>query len=367
MEHILLRLSSTFSSSTNDLIGIDSPVEELITLYLGLGDSVCMTGIVGTGGIGKTTLARVIYETKRNNFDGSSFIFDVREVSYKHGLVQLQKQLLGQILEERNIDIWDVYVGVDMIKRRLHHKKVLLVLDDVNDLDQLKILVGQCCWFGSGSWIIITTRDEHLLRHHEVHNIYQLAPLNDYDSLKLFCLKAFKNVQPEENYLNPSINIINQANGHPLTLVTMASILARRSIVEWKSALKSFSRFHNQYIFDLLQFAYDKLEDMWKEIFLDIACFFCGKEKGHVIEILENCGFNARIGICALVDVSLVDIRNNKLWMHDLVKKLGRYIVSQESKWPGECSRLWRSWDLRHVLMKNNVRTLCHYLFYGQD
>ena len=82
-----------------------------------------MTGICGMGGLGKTTLARFVYDKFGNSFEGSSFIANVREDSEKHGLCRLQQQLLADILEERNIDIRNVYQGVDMIKNRLRHKK----------------------------------------------------------------------------------------------------------------------------------------------------------------------------------------------------------------------------------------------------
>jgi hypothetical protein len=74
VEKILHKLSSSFSSITNNLVGIDSSVEELITSYLGLENNVCMIGICGMGGLGKTTLARVVYDKFRSHFEGSSFI-----------------------------------------------------------------------------------------------------------------------------------------------------------------------------------------------------------------------------------------------------------------------------------------------------
>ena len=66
---------------------------------------------------------------------------------------------------------------------------------------------------------------------------------------------------------------------------------------DWQRALDSFQKNPKREIFDILRVSYDGLEEMWKEIFLDIVWFFRGKMKDRVIEILENCGFDARIDI----------------------------------------------------------------------
>ena len=130
---------------------MESTVPKMIPLYLGFENNVYMIGIYGMGGLGKTTLARIVYDEFHSRFEGSSFIANVREDSQKHGLPRLQKQLLVDILKDKKINIRNVYEGVDMIKKWLCHKKVLLVIDDVNHLDQLEKLVGEENWFGLGS------------------------------------------------------------------------------------------------------------------------------------------------------------------------------------------------------------------------
>ena len=92
---------------------------KFIPSYLGFENNVRMIGIYGMGGLGKTTLARVVYDEFHSHFEGSSFIANVREDSKKHGLPHLQQQLLANILEDRKIDIRNVYEGVEMIKKRL--------------------------------------------------------------------------------------------------------------------------------------------------------------------------------------------------------------------------------------------------------
>ncbi|XP_054812320.1 TMV resistance protein N-like [Prosopis cineraria] len=74
-------------------------VERIVSLLkIGL-DEVCFMGIWALGGIGKTTLAQVVYEAIRSKFDAACFLADVREVSEKEGLVFLQKLLLYYALE----------------------------------------------------------------------------------------------------------------------------------------------------------------------------------------------------------------------------------------------------------------------------
>ena len=133
---------------------------------------------------------------------------------------------------------------------------------------------------------------------------------------------------------------------------------------EWQSALDNFKQIPLGKIFHILKVSYDGLEEMWKEIFLDIACFFRGKTKDLVVEILEKCGFDARIGISVLIDKSLLTIENNKLCMHDLVQEMGKEIIRQESRGePGKRSRLWLIEDFFHVLTEDTVRQRKSYKF----
>uniref|UniRef100_A0A2N9GNB1 TIR domain-containing protein n=1 Tax=Fagus sylvatica TaxID=28930 RepID=A0A2N9GNB1_FAGSY len=104
------------------------------------------------------------------------------------------------------------------LKDRLRHKKILLVLDDVNELVQLEKLVGEHDWFGPGSRVIITTRDEHLLVIHEINEIYEVEALNDDEALQLFSLKAFRKDHPTKYYVELSQDFVHYANGLPLAI-----------------------------------------------------------------------------------------------------------------------------------------------------
>ncbi|KAJ9172955.1 hypothetical protein P3X46_016140 [Hevea brasiliensis] len=337
----------------NYLVGMDLRLEELSS-YMGIGsDDVRFVGIYGMGGIGKTTIAKAYYNWMSCQFEGRAFLANVRENCSKGGLLSLQEQLLSEILE-KNVKIWNMYKGMDMIKSRLRFKRVLIVIDDVNQLNQLQELAGKSDWFGSGSRIIITTRDEHLLVSHGVDHIYKAKGLNKTEALQLFSLKAFKDSKPPIDYLNLSANFVRYADGLPLALEVLGSILFGKTLNEWRTALDRMRENPRTEISDILQISFDGLEDIEKQIFLDIACFFKGKNKDWTTEILDSCGFYPDIGIRVLIDRSLITIVGERLWMHDLLQEMGWKLVRQESpKEPGKRSRLWLYKDIFHVMSKN--------------
>ncbi|KAJ9167286.1 hypothetical protein P3X46_021950, partial [Hevea brasiliensis] len=359
---ILNKLRRFSPSIAKDYVGMDSRMEKM-RLCMGIEElnTVKMVGICGMGGIGKTSIAGVIYKEMQCQFEGSAFLADVRETSRKYGLVTLQRQLLCATLMERDIDVYDVYNGVDHIKNRLSRKKVLVILDDVDELEQLELLIGKKDenWFGVGSRIILTTRDEHLLIHHEVDQIYRVEELNHHEALQLFCLKAFKKDFPPEGYMELSNQVVNYAGGLPLALKVLGSSLYARPIREWSSALERLKEVPNEKILNKLEISFDGLEDIQKKIFLDIACFFKGKTKDYVMKVMKSVGLYPDIGIRELIDKSLIAILDNQVWMHDLLQEMGQEIVRRECREePGQRSRLWLYEDVCHIFMNDTGTTL---------
>ncbi|XP_030936514.1 TMV resistance protein N-like [Quercus lobata] len=167
-----------------DLVGMDSCVEEMLDSYLAEGlDGVRFVGICGMGGIGKTTLAQEIYKRIFDNYEATSFIANIREETKNRGLNSLQKQLLSKILMESEINIWNILEGINLLRNTLCNKKVFIVLNDVDEDVQLGALAGKHDWFGSGSRIIVTSRDSHLLKRCGVNDIYSAKGLSNDDAL----------------------------------------------------------------------------------------------------------------------------------------------------------------------------------------
>ncbi|AES65510.2 disease resistance protein (TIR-NBS-LRR class), putative [Medicago truncatula] len=357
VEVVAKKINRTPLHVVENPVALESPVLEVASL-LGFGsdERANIVGIYGTGGVGKSTLARAVYNNQiSDQFDGVCFLADIRRSAINHGLVQLQETLLSDILGEEDIRVRDVYRGISIIKRRLQRKKVLLVLDDVDKAKQIQVLAGGHDWFGSGSKIIITTRDKHLLAINGILSVYEVKELNHEKSLELFSWHAFINRKIDPSYRSISNRAVSYAHGLPIALEVIGSHLIGQSLDVWKSSLDKYEKVLHKDIHEVLKVSYDDLDEDDKGIFLDIACFYNSYEMSYAKEMLYLHGFSAENGIQVLTDKSLIKIDvNGCVRMHDLVQDMGREIVRQESSVePGRRSRLWFDDDIIHVLEEN--------------
>ena len=248
-------------------------------LCVGAND-VRMVGILGMGGTGKTTIAKAIFNEFYLHFEGRSFLGNVRETSKQHGLVHIQKQLLSKTLRTRKIDVSSVDSGIVMIRERFHHKRVLVIVDDVDQLEQLNAIAGSRDWFGLGSRIIITTKDEQLQKNLQVDGVYRAKQMGDNESLELLSWHAFRNKYPAEDYMDILGSVVAYLGGLPLALKVLGSFLFGRSLQKWNFALGKLKRIPNDQVQKRLRISFDALSnDTERDTFLDISCFFIGMDK----------------------------------------------------------------------------------------
>ncbi|KAL3499752.1 hypothetical protein ACH5RR_038845 [Cinchona calisaya] len=341
VEDVMAELGKVVPIEGKNHVGIDSRVQKLNAfLKLGL-DDVRFVGIRGMSGIGKTTIARAIYDRISTHFEGAIFLHEVQEVSRRCGLKNLQKEILCEILGTKDLRISTYFEGLNMMKQRLRCKKVLIVLDDIDYLDQLEGLAGMRDWFGAGSRVIITTKDKHLFVTHEVDRMYKVEILNEHEAIQLFSWNAFKKNSPAKDYEELSTQIMHYAGCLPLALEVLGHHLYGRDVSERRSAVEKLETIPDNEIIEKLKLSFNGLEEHEKKNFLDIACFFEGKKKDYITRVFDSFDFHPVIGIKDLTEKSLLTISKGRILMHPLIQEMGRHIVHQEApEKPGKQSRL---------------------------
>ncbi|XP_030464978.2 disease resistance protein RUN1-like, partial [Syzygium oleosum] len=307
------------------------------------------------GGIGKTTLAKVVYNQLSRDFASCCFLPDVRHTSNSKGIVYLQNRLISYLSKGTCSSIDSKDEGLRTIKERFSSKKILILLDDIDDESQLTALLGWQGCFGPGSQILITTRNALVLRAFQVKLIYRIGVMDFDRSLQLFSMHAFRRDNPPIEKLKQSREIVEIAQGLPLLLEVMGSTLSLRGQTQemWDDYLEKWRKGPIQRIRSKLMISYEALDLNQRQIFLDIACLFVGCDKNMVIYMWKDCDLFPIEGLEVLQLMSLIKIEeDNKLWMHNQLKDLGREIVSQESGEQLEKqSRLWNHKDAFNVLL----------------
>ncbi|XP_050209152.1 disease resistance protein RPV1-like [Mercurialis annua] len=310
-------------------------------------------GIWGMGGIGKTTLAGKVYDRFSSQFEGQCFISNVREKLEKYTLDGLQHEILFKVFGKQNSNVGMPVMLSSSIRNWFMRKKVLIVLDDVSDLGALGFLIGDSAIYAPGSRIVLTSRDKQILKNRCAY-IYEVKELNNYETLQLFSLHAFKQQAPTEALINVAKRAMKYTQGVPLALQVLGSSLYSKNVVEWEDQLKKLESSSEKKIQEIMKISYDGLDENEKEIFLDIACFLKSEDKDQVERVLDSLGRFARIGISSLLDKCLIYISDNTLEMHDLIQQMGTDIIRKECiKNPGKRSRLWVPKEIIYVLTKD--------------
>ncbi|CAN6879471.1 unnamed protein product [Brassica oleracea] len=338
IEKLALDISSalnvTPSRDFDDLVGIDSHIENLKPLLSVESSEVRMVGVWGPAGIGKTTIARALYTRLSPTFRHSAFMENIKETYRRINLddygskLHMQEECLSKLINHKDIKI--PHLGV--VRERLKDKRVLVVLDDVDKLEQLIALAKEPRWFGPGSRIVVTTQDRQLLKAHGIDLVYKVELPSRTEAREIFCQSAFGQKHPPcVGIRELALQVTHLAGYLPLGLTVLGSYLRGFSKEEWEYAMPRLYTSLDGKIEKTLRFSYDALHSKDKSIFLHIACLFNGKNVEDVKTLLENSNLDVDHGLKALADKSLVDTHWGRIHMHSLLQKLGREIVCQQS------------------------------------
>ncbi|CAI0557746.1 unnamed protein product [Linum tenue] len=351
LSDVEFHLRSIYTLVTDELVGINSHVEGVMTLLNLASSEVKVVGIHGMGGLGKTTLAKAVYNKIFTQFDRCCFLEDVRETLTKsEGALSLQNKLISSILREGSYQVNNVSEGINMIKERVCKHKVLVVIDDIDDKFEFDKILGNLSDFSLDSRFMFTTRYKRALDYFRECKLYEPGEMSRPLSLQLFSKHAFGMDIPPKEDASISEEFVKVAAGLPLALTVIGSLLFRRGRKFWEEKLMELqgipSTTENK-VQERLKISYNELTRNEKEIFLDIACFFIGSHKNLPYYMWSGCDLYPESGIDTLIQRSLIKLDvGNHFWMHDHIKDLGRAIVKEEDiQHPYNRSRIWSTDD----------------------
>ncbi|XP_059076797.1 disease resistance protein RPV1-like [Cryptomeria japonica] len=322
-------------------VGLDEIVKDFeltISESISSYDNVQIVGIWGMGGSGKTTLAKKLYNDRYPSMEKSSLILDVRDAANNNLLHKKQKKLLKD-LGFKSVSVDNIEEGKAILASNLRSIRALIVLDDVDHVDQLNALLpakdslGSESLIGSGTFIIITTRELEVLRSWNISAKYKMKPLTKFHAKELFCWHAFLQPFSRDEFKDLVEKILETCNGLPLSLKVLgAQLYGNWSKDHWETQLEKISRIVPIDIKNRLKISYDALDNEEKEAFLDIACFFIGEESNLAIEVWNGSGWSGLYNWERLRNKCLVEIdENNFIRMHDHLRDLAREIANEQS------------------------------------
>lgn len=174
-EMVKIELKSIYTGDDENLVGIDKHAKEVITMIPLNTMDMNLVVIHGEPGVGKTTLAKFIYRELSHRFEYHRLITNVHETLLQNnGLEFLQEQLIEEA-EGGLVKISNYNKGMKKIKKLFLNKKLLIILDDVGDRNQMRTLMRRMCsCLGPRSTILLTTRDSDVVNESGVTWSYEL-------------------------------------------------------------------------------------------------------------------------------------------------------------------------------------------------
>ncbi|CAL5079669.1 unnamed protein product [Urochloa decumbens] len=217
----------------SQLVGIDKPRDKLISMLSTVDDNkeIKMVSVVGFGGLGKTTLARVVF--KKLTADDRSYYKAFVPVGRNPDLKKALRDVLIGLDKERytmkvNLTVLDQMQLIDEVQEYLKDKRYFIVIDDIWDVLSLETIKWALEDNGLGCKVIITTRNHDVAEN--VKYSYQMEPLPKESSEKLFYGKIFGSKdQCPGQLVEVSEKILKKCGGVPLALTTISSLLANKS------------------------------------------------------------------------------------------------------------------------------------------
>nr|XP_016438209.1 PREDICTED: putative disease resistance protein At1g50180 [Nicotiana tabacum] len=238
-----LRRSSPLVAN-KDTVGLEKHVNSVVSILLREDKRLRVASIVGMGGIGKTTLAKEVYNQAqiRDKFDTRAWVY----VSQDYKPAKIIKELILQLAnpEEDKVKMVETMdklseAGLEeMLHRRLEDTCYLIVLDDIWTTEAWDLLARSFPDNDKSSRLLLTSRRKEVALHADAHTIpYELKVLNEEESWELFLKKAFsEDRECPQDLVDVGKEILEKCDGLPLAITVIGGLLAgkKKQRSEWQ-------------------------------------------------------------------------------------------------------------------------------------
>jgi hypothetical protein len=284
----------------SEVIGRDDDKKNIIHFLMGpdaaendINVNVNVIPIVGIGGLGKTTIAKLVYDDERvaNHFDLRMWVCVSEHFDVNRLIKDILKSATGANIDETlGVDLWQT-----RLRNCLKNKKFLLVLDDVWNEDRSKWieLKGLLSGGSMKSRIVVTTRSRSVASVVKTGPIYTLKGLSHDDCLSLFVKWAFKEGEDKQypNLLEIGKEIVKKCIGVPLAIRTLGNLLfSKVDEWEWKfvrdNGIWKLEQNESD-ILPALKLSYDQMSSHLKQCFAFCSLF----SKDHLFDSGELIAF----------------------------------------------------------------------------
>ncbi|VAI83684.1 unnamed protein product [Triticum turgidum subsp. durum] len=266
----------------SEIVGRQDEREQVVKILLDHNNSshnnVMVLPVVGMGGIGKTTLAQLVYNDHRviHHFELVIWVC----VSDKFIIQEIIRSVI-EVVMMKKCDLTQMEALQKKLSEALGKKKYLLVLDDVWNEDRQKwddMRSSLCSHAGSGSAIVVTSRSSQVASIMGTLPPHQISLLDEDQSWDLFHKNTFgRGVEKREELVSMAKSIVHKCKGLPLAIKTMAALLSSKHHSQWLSVLDSDVWKDNIVtttgIVPALQLSYDHLSSEEKICFSFCAIF----------------------------------------------------------------------------------------------
>ncbi|XP_071681136.1 uncharacterized protein [Lolium perenne] len=364
-------IRETSSIMETQIVGRTEEKKEILSsLFDSMTEEITILPIYGIGGLGKTTLAKMIYNNTQFKEYSQVWVY----VSQTFDLKKIGNSIISQLSEKGKES---EYTGMEMIHKSLQNlladKKILIVLDDLWEgekfhleslMDMLR--VGK----GGNVVVIVTTRDEDIAKKICTIKPYKLAPLTDDICWSIIKQKSvFESRDDKEELEKIGKVIAMKCAGVALAAKSLGHMLQSMKFSEWKSIrdsdiwnVSSFKDTSSSQVLASLKLSYSVMPSYLKLCFAYCAIFPKGHKiiKDDLIRQWVSLGFSTwqlgeryisqLLGFSFLEHskspstVKLYDEDITLLTMHDLVHDLARLVMDDEILVVGKGGNTEGSW-----------------------